>query len=94
MRAHVKKGYTHSGIVDIRIVRQRKPVFRAGVARHLERAAEYRSMLLNAELSCIGTIVEYRDGIRYITDISPELAKHLARDYISRAREWRNEFGA
>lgn len=96
MRAHVKKGYTHSDVVDLRIVRQRGLVaFRAGVARYLDRAAEYRLDVLGCELSVIGTIVKRNKwGGKVITDMTPESAKYLARDYIDRAREWRQEFAA
>lgn len=98
MRAHVKKGYTHSAIVDFRIMRRHKPAFRAGVVRYLERAAEYRRSVMNCETCEYGgqNLITWRNkwGGEVITDMTPESAKYLARQYVDRAREWRQEFAA
>lgn len=93
-RKHIKLGYSHSAIVDLRFAKTHKPAFRAGVMRQLERAGEYRLSVMGAELVNGLICKRTKDGTRFVTDVTPESAKVWARRYIAQAREWREEFAA
>jgi hypothetical protein len=84
-RAHVKRGYSYSDVVDFRIARRRNPSPLSGIIAYLNTAADYRLQVVTVD----ATGRRKKDGV--LTDSTPASCKYWAVHYLNQARAWRLE---